>query len=443
MTVQRTIPALGVLRSNVTSLFGVPSVDGWLQAEASGNIGGVLAYTDTVNGGSTSVQMLASNAADSSLIFGHIADLAPWWTGIALANSSTTAAQVEVYALDSSGNLIGGPVESPSAAFTLAAQSKTAFLLGNVIPQTQARGTDGGYVYVRTTNGVTLYGTELFFLRSGRVYANVPATRVAAIGVGFTPPVDQSGGVDTCAISVEDAYIGDANRNRITSFRPGTTITLNLVVNNASGRAANITREYRAGGPGGYPLYFFSTVGEQAAGRTTRFSTMTVPADAPAGEYNFSGSTDCNGVLSSASGTSVGEAASGTETGTGGTTGTAGSSSRVTVLGPVTLQCRLREIIGATCSVTLSVRITGAVQSSTPAVIMGLSATSVLGGALQPTATPGIYTKAWTDTAIASVNCRNATFEDATTVYDGILDQNPPLIGTARTTIVQTCQPSQ
>src|SRR5207237_3296844 len=114
----------------------------------------------------------------------------PWWTGIALVNPSDAASQVEVYAIDSSGNLIGGPGQNSAASFTIAAQTKKTFLLSDVVPATQTRITDGGYVYVRSTNGVALYGTELFFLRSGVVYSSVPAASLA--GTAFSPPATLS-----------------------------------------------------------------------------------------------------------------------------------------------------------------------------------------------------------------------------------------------------------
>ena len=151
---QRTIPGTGMLRANVTSLFDTTSVDGWLLVTATGgNIAGLVTYTDLQAGGTAAVEMQAQ-PADTSLVFGHIADLNPWWTGVALVNPSDVASQVEVYAIDSAGNLIGGPGQNSAASFTIAAQSKKTFLLSDVVPATQTRTTDGGYVYVRSTNGV-------------------------------------------------------------------------------------------------------------------------------------------------------------------------------------------------------------------------------------------------------------------------------------------------
>jgi erythromycin esterase len=185
LTAQRTIPGNGVLRSSAVSLFGASSVDGWLLVEATMPVSGVVTYSDAGNGGGTAVEMQAG-AADIDLAFGHIANLPPWSTGIALANPSATDAQVEIYAIDPSGNLIGGPSQAASASFVLPAQSKRAFLLSEVIPQIQTRSTDGGYVYVRSTNGIGLHGSQLFFRNSGLVYANVPAAPLRDLA--FTTP---------------------------------------------------------------------------------------------------------------------------------------------------------------------------------------------------------------------------------------------------------------
>jgi putative Ig domain-containing protein/glycosyl hydrolase family 32 len=186
LTVQRNIAPAGALRASITSLFNITSVDGWLLVTtAGGNIIGLVTYTDSQTGGMAAVEMQAQ-PADISLVFGHIADLNPWWTGIALVNPSNTIAQIEVYAVDSTGNLIGGPAQNSAASFSLAGQSKKTFLLSEVVPATQTRIADGGYVYVRSTNGVALYGTELFFLRNGSVYSSVAA--VSLVGTSFSPP---------------------------------------------------------------------------------------------------------------------------------------------------------------------------------------------------------------------------------------------------------------
>jgi len=234
LTVQRSIPGTGILRANVTSLFDTTSVDGWLLVTATGgNIAGLVTYTDMQAGGTAAVEMQAQ-PADTSLVFGHIADLNPWWTGVALVNPSEVPSQVEVYAIDSAGNLIGGPGQSSAASFTIAAQSKKTFLLSDVVPATQTRTTDGGYVYVRSTNGVGLYGTELFFLRSGVVYASVPATSLA--GTPFSPPTTSSTNAIQVSVAPSSVTVQAGNTQQFLAALTGTSNnSVTWSVNNVTG----------------------------------------------------------------------------------------------------------------------------------------------------------------------------------------------------------------
>jgi hypothetical protein len=123
----------------------------------------------------------SSVTSSANLLLSHIADLPPWWTGLALLNPGNVDAQVGVYAITPSGSLIG------KAAITVPAGQKVARLLSELLPQTQARTSDGGFVFVSST--VPLYGIELFFTRDSRFLANVPAFGVAAAGQ-FTPPAN-------------------------------------------------------------------------------------------------------------------------------------------------------------------------------------------------------------------------------------------------------------
>ena len=154
-------------------------------------------------------------------MFGHIADLNPWWTGVALVNPSDVASQVEVYAIDSAGNLIGGPGQNSAASFTIAAQSKKTFLLSDVVPATQTRIADGGYVYVRSTNSVALYGMELFFLRSGAVYSSVPATSLA--GTAFSPPTTSSTNAIQVSVAPSSVTVQAGNTQQFLAAITGTS----------------------------------------------------------------------------------------------------------------------------------------------------------------------------------------------------------------------------
>jgi len=187
LSVQASIPANGSSHKTLQELFGLPNTfqSGWLQVRGVTQLVGFVSYTDTVAGGVDLVPVQAS--ARTSLVFGHIADLAPWWTGLALLNTSATDTTVEVFAMNPDGSLIGGAQNVPTARFTLPAQSKVAKLLQEFVPATQSRSADGGFVFVRTTNNVALFGVELFFLRSGAAIANVAADTLAP-GITFTPP---------------------------------------------------------------------------------------------------------------------------------------------------------------------------------------------------------------------------------------------------------------
>ena len=300
LTIERTLPAFGILRSPVTTLFGLSTIDGWLEVNSADFTVGLVTYTDTITGGSTAVQM--QPAGDSNLIFGHIADLSPWWTGIALANTNSIDAQVQVYAFDSSGNLIGGPAQSSKASFTLPGKSKTAFLLGDVIPQTQTRSGDGGYVYIGSVDGVQIYGIELFFLRSGRVYSNVPSTRLGSLA--FIPPGTITSGTAPATgglVTTTAVYAGDANNERKQSFRTGDAITLNMITSNTTGAAVNASKTFRSSS-GAYSLINVTFGGTIIAGNNWRYwANGTIPSGAPAGVYTFTGTVDWNGIISTLS----------------------------------------------------------------------------------------------------------------------------------------------
>jgi len=120
----------------------------------------------------------------TNLLFLQVADLPPWSTGLSLLNASNTPANVEVFAIYPDGGLIGGPATASTATFTLNPGAKIAKLLG---PELVGTSVNGGFVFVRTTNNVPLYGLELFFARSGSFLANVAAGSVMP-SISFTPP---------------------------------------------------------------------------------------------------------------------------------------------------------------------------------------------------------------------------------------------------------------
>lgn len=175
----------GTFRASVSSIFGLASGvfhDGWIQVEGESGLSGFVAYADTVAKGMAITPSQVVPASD--IVFAHIADLDPWWTGLALLNSTGTLATVEVFAMTPAGELIGGADNVPTARFTLAPRTKTAKLLSEIVPQTGNRTSDGGFVYVRST--VPLHGIQLFFTRDLQILANVSGR--ALLPGTYTPP---------------------------------------------------------------------------------------------------------------------------------------------------------------------------------------------------------------------------------------------------------------
>jgi hypothetical protein len=135
---------------------------------------GFVAYADLVAAGVAVVPPQLD--PQPKLLFAHIADLAPLATGLALLNPTTTPANIDVFAFTPSGTLIG------TTSFPLAAASNISKLLRELIPQTQNRTSDGGFVFVQSTTPI--FGIELFFSRDSRYFGNVPA----GPGNTFVPP---------------------------------------------------------------------------------------------------------------------------------------------------------------------------------------------------------------------------------------------------------------
>lgn len=174
--------------------------NGWLKITGTAPISGFVAYLDTISGGVAVVP--AQSAPQTGMFFAHIADLSPWYTGIALLNATSTAAQVELFAMTPEGTLIGGASSLGNARFALPARSKTSRLLSELIPQTQSRRSDGGFLFVRSANNVPLYGIELFFLRNLSVLSNVAGSGLPS-GTTYTPPdpeISSAGAITALAI---------------------------------------------------------------------------------------------------------------------------------------------------------------------------------------------------------------------------------------------------
>jgi hypothetical protein len=187
LSIQRTLSGGAAFRQTIQELFNLSSgyQDGWVQVKGTAALTGFVGFADTKAGGLAVSAPQPTGA--TALIFDHIADLNPWWTGIALVNPGNTDANIEVFAMNPNGTLIGGADNVATARFVLPAKRKTAKLLGELIPATQARASDGGFVLVRVTNGVPVFGAELFFLRNGSAFANVAPVALPP-NVNYSPP---------------------------------------------------------------------------------------------------------------------------------------------------------------------------------------------------------------------------------------------------------------
>src|SRR5262245_15130683 len=179
ITIVRNIPSNGALRDTAQSLFGLPPTfqSGWVSITGTSALTAAAAYADSISG---SLAAVPGSFPQTNLFLMHIANGSPQWqTGMALSNPGSTPANIEISALNPSGSLIG------RAFLFLGPGQKIANVLHELIPQ--ARGINGGFVYIRSTNGVPLCGMELFYTEDQRVLSNIAAGRLVP-GVAFSPP---------------------------------------------------------------------------------------------------------------------------------------------------------------------------------------------------------------------------------------------------------------
>jgi hypothetical protein len=224
VTIQRNLSPGASIGDTVANLFGVSSsafAAGWIRVTGSAGLAGVAAYQDSVSGSLAIVPSQSSGA--TAFFFGHIASLSPWYTGIALLNTTTTTANAEIYAIDSSGQLVGAV-----AAFSVPAGRRTS-LLSEFVPQVLQRAADGGWVFVRTTNNVPLLGFELFGHASLPILANVQGFALSP-GSSFVPP--GSGGSGSTA-DIEKVIVTDGSNAPKTEFQPANPIRFLATITNA------------------------------------------------------------------------------------------------------------------------------------------------------------------------------------------------------------------
>ena len=190
IAVPQIIPPNGSFRDSAQNIFGLPAdfSNGWIKITSASPITGFVVYADTTSGAMTAVP--AQTTPQPSLSFGHIAGLPLWYTGIALLNASSTDASVEVSARTPAGTQIGS-----KATFTLAAGHKDAKLLGDWIPEAASQ--NGGFVTVRTTNNVSLYGIELFGSTAGAILADVASAVAIDCAKPTAGPTSHAGSINS------------------------------------------------------------------------------------------------------------------------------------------------------------------------------------------------------------------------------------------------------
>jgi hypothetical protein len=179
LTVIRTLSANGALRETVQDLFQLSPTfqNGWIRVSGTAPITGFLAYADTIGGG---VAAVPAGAAQSKLFFAHIADGEPQWqTGLAIVNADAAATEIDMYAVAPGGGLIG------FTHLSLDPGRRVAKVIHEFIPETQ--GVNGGFVFIRTTNNVPVYGIELFYTQDLKIVSSVAAAKLKG-GVSYTPP---------------------------------------------------------------------------------------------------------------------------------------------------------------------------------------------------------------------------------------------------------------
>lgn len=132
-TVQGSINASGLLLLDTTGLPTQAANIGWAHLQASGTVSGYALFTNTPNNWQAAVPIETVNATSYLLPFDNTGTLS---TGLAIANLSTQAADINVTIRDDGGTTIGTEVIS------VPAQGHTSFMLNSVYQVTNAvRGT--------------------------------------------------------------------------------------------------------------------------------------------------------------------------------------------------------------------------------------------------------------------------------------------------------------
>ena len=143
---------------------------GSLRVEESGP--GVIG--DVIFGDPASFRYAAALALQSEkftqAVFSQIANLAPFFTGLAIYNPGTVAAQVTIEVYNATGVLAG------QASVPVGAGQRISRLVSQLVPATASQA--GGYVNIRSSQPII--AQELFGDTGSNFLSAVPPTVVAA-----------------------------------------------------------------------------------------------------------------------------------------------------------------------------------------------------------------------------------------------------------------------
>lgn len=125
------------------------TVVGWADVDSSGPVGGFAIFRETPQNGSPSEGTVPFQTQFPSTITMPYDDTAGFVTGVALANLSTSTAEITATIWDDKGNHLG------AQTFTIAANGHTSFVLPTQIPMTTGI---GGIVQFQSSGGIAGLG---------------------------------------------------------------------------------------------------------------------------------------------------------------------------------------------------------------------------------------------------------------------------------------------
>ncbi|MEJ2077211.1 MAG: hypothetical protein P8020_02940 [Acidobacteriota bacterium] len=179
--VTRTLTAKGVLREDVASMFGFKGEDlrgGWIKVEATSQaVNGSLTYSIPESGSVASVA--CEPQGRTRALFSHLATTLGYFTGLAVLNGGTRAANIRVVAVDKDGSMIG------TYSGVLRPKERLSRGITELVEDSADR--NGGMVWV--SSDVPVYMTGLFVNLENGVLTNVPPQPVPET---FLPDADQA-----------------------------------------------------------------------------------------------------------------------------------------------------------------------------------------------------------------------------------------------------------